>query len=119
MGGEEIDQNAGLTNGRRSVYFRSTKEKKMTFLSLFDSPNVVECYRRSESIVPQQALALANGALTLNMARDLAAQMSPAVVASAPSPQTRTFGQASRTCTQTSRCASGPKDMSRASLGFA
>jgi hypothetical protein len=75
MGGEEIDQNAGLTNGRRSVYFRSTKEKKMTFLSLFDSPNVVECYRRSESIAPQQALAMANSPLTLAQARVLAKKL--------------------------------------------
>ena len=76
MGGEEIDQNAGLTNYRRSVYFRSTKEKKMTFLSLFDSPNVVECYRRSESIAPQQALAMANSPLTLAQSRLLAKKLS-------------------------------------------
>ncbi|HUE69947.1 MAG TPA: DUF1549 domain-containing protein [Pirellulaceae bacterium] len=76
MGGPEIDQNAGLTNGRRSVYFRSTKEKKMTFLSLFDSANVVECYRRSESIAPQQALAMANSPLTLAQSRLLAKKLS-------------------------------------------
>jgi hypothetical protein len=76
MGGPEVDQNAGLTNGRRSVYFRSTKEKKMTFLSLFDSPNVVECYRRSESIAPQQALAMANSPLTLAQSRVLAKKLS-------------------------------------------
>lgn len=72
MGGAELDQDAGLTSGRRSIYFRSTKEKKMQFLSLFDSPNVVECYRRSESISPQQALAMANSSLTLSQARILA-----------------------------------------------
>jgi hypothetical protein len=76
MGGPEIDQNAGLTNYRRSVYFRSTKEKKMTFLSLFDGPNVVECYRRSESIAPQQALAMANSPLTLAQSRLLARKLS-------------------------------------------
>jgi uncharacterized protein DUF1549/uncharacterized protein DUF1553/cytochrome c len=75
MGGPEVDQNAGLANGRRSIYFRSTKEKKMTFLSLFDSPNVVECYRRSESIAPQQALAMANSPLTLAQSRVLAKKL--------------------------------------------
>ena len=30
---------------------------------LFDAANATECYRRSESIVPQQALALANSPL--------------------------------------------------------
>jgi hypothetical protein len=72
MGGPELDQNSGMTVPRRSVYFRNSKEKKMTFLDLFDRPNVVECYRRSESIVPQQALAMANSPLSLMQARLLA-----------------------------------------------
>ena len=38
------------------------------FLSMFDDASVRECYRRSESIVPQQALALANSQLSLAMA---------------------------------------------------
>ena len=41
----------------------------MTFLRLFDSPNVLSCYRRSESVMPQQALALANSSLCLEQAR--------------------------------------------------
>jgi hypothetical protein len=76
MAGPELDQNAGLTVARRSIYFRSAKEKKMTFLALFDSANPVECYRRSESIVPQQALAMANSPLTLAQARVLATSLS-------------------------------------------
>jgi uncharacterized protein DUF1553 len=74
-GGPDLDPNSGLTVARRSIYFRSTKEKKMQFLSLFDSPNPVECYRRSESIAPQQALALANSTLTLAQARILAKKL--------------------------------------------
>ncbi|MSR56978.1 MAG: DUF1553 domain-containing protein [Planctomycetaceae bacterium] len=76
MAGPEIDENAGMTNTRRSVYFRNSKEKKMTFLDLFDRPNVVECYRRPESIVPQQALAMANSPLSLAQARVLAKRLS-------------------------------------------
>ena len=91
MGGEEIDQNAGLTNHRRSVYFRSTKEKKMTFLSLFDSPNVVECYRRSESIAPQQALAMANSPLTLAQSRILAKKLSDSLGNVAAEEASKTF----------------------------
>lgn len=68
-GGPDLDQASGLTVARRSVYFRSSKEKRMEFLSLFDSANPVECYRRSESIAPQQALAMANSTLTLAQAR--------------------------------------------------
>src|SRR5262249_43177952 len=71
-GGPDLDPNLGLTNSRRSLYFRVAKEKKVEFLSLFDSPNPVECYRRSESIAPQQALAMANSTLTLAQARVLA-----------------------------------------------
>jgi hypothetical protein len=47
----------------------------MTFLSLFDSANVTECYRRSESVAPQQALAMANSPLTLAQARILAKKL--------------------------------------------
>ena len=36
------------------------------FLSAFDDANVLECYRRAESIVPQQALALENSKLALS-----------------------------------------------------
>ena len=37
---------------------------------------MVECYERTESIIPQQALALANSALVLDKARLLAAKLS-------------------------------------------
>jgi hypothetical protein len=72
MSGPEIDQNAGLTNPRRSLYFRHAPEKLMTFLKLFDAANTNACYRRDESVVPQQALALANSPLSLGEARKLA-----------------------------------------------
>jgi hypothetical protein len=75
MFGPEIDQNQGLTVARRSVYFRSSKEKRVTFLEMFDSPNVTDCYRRSETVVPQQALAMVNSSLTLVQARRLAAAL--------------------------------------------
>ena len=48
----------------------------MQFLAMFDSPNPVECYRRSESIAPQQALAIANSTLTLAQSRILAKKLS-------------------------------------------
>jgi len=76
MAGPDLDENAGMTVARRSIYFRNSKEKKMTFLDLFDRPNVVECYRRSESVIPQQALAMANSPLSLAQARLLARSLS-------------------------------------------
>src|SRR5262249_37224193 len=75
MGGPDLDQNLGLTVPRRSVYFRHSVEKYVEMLKLFDAANVVECYRRDESIVPQQALALANNPLVLAEARLLARQL--------------------------------------------
>jgi hypothetical protein len=74
-GGPDIDQGQALSSPRRSLYFRASKEKRVEFLSLFDSPNPTECYRRSESIAPQQALAMANSPLALAQARKLAGQL--------------------------------------------
>jgi len=73
--GADIPQDQGLQVPRRSIYFRSAKEKRMEFLALFDSANVLECYRRDESIVPQQALAMANSQLTSQQARLLARKL--------------------------------------------
>src|SRR5262249_42823940 len=57
---------------RRSLYFRHAQEKQMEFLKIFDVAAVTECYQRKESILPQQALALANSELTVTHARLLA-----------------------------------------------
>jgi hypothetical protein len=76
LGGPDIDHHAGLTVPRRSLYFRHAAEKQMEFLRIFDAAGVTECYRRKESILPQQALALANSELTLRMARRLARSLS-------------------------------------------
>jgi hypothetical protein len=76
MGGPDIDHGQGLTTPRRSVYFRHAAEKQMEFLLQFDAANITECYRRNESIVPQQALALANSTLSLAQSRLLAKGLS-------------------------------------------
>jgi hypothetical protein len=75
LGGAEIDFRQGETSRRRSIYLRHAYEKQMTMLVLFDAANPTDCYRRSESIVPQQALALMNSTLSLSQARLLAAQL--------------------------------------------
>ena len=76
MGGPAIDHQAGLTVPRRSLYFQHAAEKQMEFLQIFDGAGVTECYRRKESILPQQALALANSDLSLRQARRLARVLS-------------------------------------------
>jgi len=72
MGGPDIAHQGGLTVPRRSLYFQHAAEKQMEFLQIFDTAGVTECYRRKESILPQQALALANSDLSLRQARRLA-----------------------------------------------
>lgn len=76
IGGPDIDHQSGLTVPRRSLYFRHAAEKQMEFLKIFDAAGVTECYRRKESILPQQALALANSELSLRMAKRLAGALS-------------------------------------------
>ena len=71
-GGPELDENTGLTTTRRSIYYRHAPEKFMTFLEQFDSASPDECYRRNETIVPQQALTLMNSQLAIEQARHLA-----------------------------------------------
>jgi multidrug efflux pump subunit AcrA (membrane-fusion protein) len=53
---------------RRSLYFVHSHNEHNRFLSLFDDASVLECYRRAESIVPAQALALSNSRLALTLA---------------------------------------------------
>jgi hypothetical protein len=78
-GGPDLDQNAALTTNRRSLYYRHAHEKQAVFLQVFDAASPSECYRRSETILPQQALALVNSSLSLTQARLLAADLTKEV----------------------------------------
>jgi hypothetical protein len=71
MGGPEIDHKLGLSSRRRSVYLRTAAEKEVEFLKLFDNASVMECYMRKPSVMPQQALALANSELAIAQAQAL------------------------------------------------
>lgn len=76
IGGPEIDQMSGQTNFRRSLYFRNTPNEKVLFLETFDGANPNECYRRQESVVPHQSLAMMNSQLALDQSRRLASKLS-------------------------------------------
>jgi hypothetical protein len=76
MGGPDLDPEKAEVCRRRSVYFRHTPDDTALFLLLFNAADPVECCRRTESIVPQQALALANSGLGLSQARLLAQRLS-------------------------------------------
>jgi hypothetical protein len=60
---------------RRSLYFTQSRDDQNPFVGMFDDADIQRCYRRSESIVPQQALAMANSRLTLEMSRKISAQI--------------------------------------------
>jgi cytochrome c553 len=73
IGGPE-EQDINTT--RRAMYFRQTAYGLTEFMRVFDAANPAECYQRTESVVPQQALALANSAVSLVSARVLTAKLS-------------------------------------------
>ena len=75
MGGPDIDHTQGLTSKRRSIYLRIAAEKEVEFLKIFDGPAVTECYERHPSIMPQQALAMANSELTRAEAKKIATSL--------------------------------------------
>jgi hypothetical protein len=65
IGGQELENSQALTTHRRSLYYSCHPETdgKNEFGILFDAPEPGECYRRTRTIVPQQALALTNSDL--------------------------------------------------------
>jgi hypothetical protein len=74
-GGPPVDQAKGTETARRSLYYRYSREDKMAFLTDFDAPGVEECYRRQQSVVPQQALALSNSVFTWDQAHRIARRL--------------------------------------------
>lgn len=73
MGGPSVAPNGG--SRRRSLYLTHSRDAEDKFLSMFDNADILQCYRRTESIVPQQALALANAAVSLDAAGKIASRL--------------------------------------------
>jgi hypothetical protein len=68
LGGPDIDPALEDASPRRSLYLRHTAFDRSVLLSLFDSANPDECYRRPETITPQQAWALMGSKLAFRAA---------------------------------------------------
>lgn len=75
LGGPTIDPSKEDTAYRRSLYFTHSRDDQHKFLTMFDDAEIDRCYRRDESIVPQQALTLANSKLSLTLARKMAEKL--------------------------------------------
>ena len=72
IGGPEEPVASAEAGTRRTIYYRYASGDNISLLSMFDAANVTECYRRHETIVPQQALALSNSGMVLTRAGDIA-----------------------------------------------
>ena len=81
MGGQELENTESLTTFRRSVYYSCYPEigGKSPLGELFDGPDANECYRRSDSIIPQQALALTNSPLMHDLSARVAQSLGQAM----------------------------------------
>jgi hypothetical protein len=77
LGGQELENSQALTTRRRSLYYSCNPEGdgKSEFGALFDAPDAGECYRRTRTVVPQQALALTNSRLVHEVSARLAASL--------------------------------------------
>ena len=79
IGGPTISPKGTDTANRRSIYFTHSRDDQHAFVSMFDDADILQCYRRSESIIPQQALTLANSRMSLGMSRTIATHILQAV----------------------------------------
>lgn len=70
MGGPSVDPNSATT--RRSLYLKHSRDQQDKFLKMFDDADILQCYQRTESIVPQQALALSNSKIAIESSIQIA-----------------------------------------------
>jgi hypothetical protein len=76
IGGPPVAPATQDDSKRRSLYFFHSNNDRNLFLTTFDEAGVKECYRRDQSIVPQQAMALTNSRFVLDSASRIAARLS-------------------------------------------
>lgn len=76
LGGPPVPRAQQSASKRRSLYFFHSNNERNLFLTMFDEALVKDCYRREQSIVPQQALALTNSQLVLDSSSKIAARIS-------------------------------------------
>jgi hypothetical protein len=75
MGGPPVPKEEQEASRRRSLYFWHSGISRSMFLATFDDALVTECYRREQSIVPQQALALVNAGIVRDSAATIASRI--------------------------------------------
>lgn len=83
-GGPPVYPDAQADSKRRSLYFFHSNNDRNLFLTTFDEAAVNECYRRDQSIIPQQALALSNSGLVQDAAQQIAQRLAPTSTSESP-----------------------------------
>lgn len=79
LGGPSIEIGQQDASKRRSLYFFHSAIERNKFLTTFDEADPLDCYRRRESIIPQQALALSNSKLAGTTAEKIAGNLAKSV----------------------------------------
>jgi chemotaxis protein histidine kinase CheA len=75
IGGPDLPIEFAEAGRRRTIYYRVARDERIPLLTAFDAPNVEDCYRRHETIVPQQALAMINSGMVLTRAGQIATEI--------------------------------------------
>jgi hypothetical protein len=77
MGGQELENTEAETSARRSLYFSCHPEVggRSAMAAMFDAPEPTDCYRRTSSVLPQQALVMTNSKLAHDHSAALARQI--------------------------------------------
>lgn len=78
-GGPPVETPQQEASKRRSLYFFHSAIERNKFLMTFDEADPLDCYRRRDSVIPQQALALSNSKLAANMAEKIAGRLEKSV----------------------------------------
>jgi hypothetical protein len=81
LGGPAIETPQQEASKRRSLYFFHSAIERNRFLMTFDEADPLDCYRRRDSIIPQQALALSNSKLASAMSDKIAMRLEKSVPA--------------------------------------
>jgi hypothetical protein len=76
MGGPPVATEKQADSLRRSIYFFHSNNERNLFLTTFDGAMVTDCYRRNQSVVPQQALAMTNSRLVLDSSKPIVERIS-------------------------------------------
>lgn len=89
QGGPELERAEADKTRRRSLYISHHGEGRAALMETFNAANPTECYRRIETVVPQQALAIVNDVMTLEASRALAHKLWEQILAAVPAKQDR------------------------------